>query len=112
MHAIDPSRLDLAAEFRDNPLGPHGPELQHLLKYAEKLTRAPATVSQADIDTLRGQGIPEQMIEDTVNVVALFGYMNRLVDAFGVEGAPDYFRMVGAALAKNGYAKLLPRQAA
>ena len=52
------------------------------------------------------------MIEDTVNVVALFGYMNRLVDAFGVEGAPDYFKMVGTSLAKNGYAKLLPPQAA
>jgi N,N-dimethylformamidase len=32
MHAIDPSRLDLAREFKNNPTGPHSPELQKLLK--------------------------------------------------------------------------------
>lgn len=32
MHRIDPSRLDLAREFRERPFGPHGPELQKLLK--------------------------------------------------------------------------------
>jgi hypothetical protein len=28
---IDPTRIDLAEEFRRDPLGPHGPELQELL---------------------------------------------------------------------------------
>jgi uncharacterized peroxidase-related enzyme len=87
-------------------------ELKYLLTFAEKLTRTPDAMSQVDIDTLKDQGVPEQMIEDAVNVVSLFGYMNRLVDAFGVKGAPDYFKIVGTSLAKNGYAKLLPRQAA
>jgi N,N-dimethylformamidase len=32
MHRIDPTRLDLAREFKGAPLGPHGPELQKLLK--------------------------------------------------------------------------------
>src|SRR5438045_1140741 len=32
MHRVDPSRLDLAREFKANPLGPHGAELQKLLK--------------------------------------------------------------------------------
>src|SRR5262245_34624848 len=32
MLKIDPARLDLAREFRDRPLGPHGPDLQKLLK--------------------------------------------------------------------------------
>jgi N,N-dimethylformamidase len=32
MHRIDPSRLDLAREFKHNPTGPHGPELQQVLK--------------------------------------------------------------------------------
>lgn len=32
MHQIDPSRLDLAAEFKANPLGSHSPDLQRLLK--------------------------------------------------------------------------------
>ena len=31
MYRIDPKRLDLAAEFMARPIGPHSPELQHLL---------------------------------------------------------------------------------
>src|SRR6185436_11165746 len=32
MLKIDPTRLDLAREFRDRPLGPHSPDLQKVLK--------------------------------------------------------------------------------
>jgi N,N-dimethylformamidase len=32
MHRVDPSRLDLAREFKHNPTGPHSPALQQLLK--------------------------------------------------------------------------------
>ena len=32
MHRVDPSRLDLAREFKRHPTGPHSPELQRLLK--------------------------------------------------------------------------------
>ena len=60
-----------------------------------------------DDDALKHKGVSEQTIEDTINVVSLLNYLNRLVDAFGVEGSPDYFKMVGASLAKNGYAALI-----
>ena len=85
--------------------------LKHLLMFAEKLTRTPATIRQSDIESLIKAGIAEQTIEDTINVIALFNYVNRLVDAFGVEGNPDYFKMVGSSLAKSGYANLLPARA-
>src|SRR2546422_358646 len=32
MHHVDPSRLDLAREYKHNPTGPHSPDLQKLLK--------------------------------------------------------------------------------
>jgi hypothetical protein len=32
MHRIDPTRLDLAREFRAQSFGPHSPDLQKLLK--------------------------------------------------------------------------------
>lgn len=32
MQRVDPQRLDLAREYRHNPLGPHSPDLQRLLK--------------------------------------------------------------------------------
>jgi|GEM_PF-829159 len=40
MDRIDPQRLDLAAEFKANPAGPHSQDLQHLMKL---LRWAPAT---------------------------------------------------------------------
>ena len=86
--------------------------VRHLLVFAEKLTRTPAAVTQRDIDILTDLGIAEQTIEDAINVVSLFNYVNRLVDAFGVEGSPDYFKLVGRSLAKNGYANLLRQKAA
>ena len=83
-------------------------QLQALLNFAEKLTRTPARVTIKDIDKLKDKGIAEQTIEDTINVVSLLNYLNRLVDAFGVQGDPDYFKMVGKSLADNGYAALIP----
>ena len=86
--------------------------VRQLLVFAAKLTQAPAALTRDDIDALTGQGISEQTIEDTINVASLFNYVNRLVDAFGVEGSPDYFDLVGRSLARNGYANLLRRKAA
>ena len=83
-------------------------QIKHLLVFSEKLTRTPADITVADIDTLKDNDVSEQTIEDTINVVSLLNYLNRLVDAFGVEGSPDYFKVVGASLAKNGYAALIP----
>lgn len=87
-------------------------QIKHLLMFAEKLTRTPAAISSGDIGALTDSGISEQTIEDTVNVVSLFNYVNRLVDAFGVAGSPDYFKMVGKSLAKSGYAQILRQRAA
>ena len=87
------------------------PQLKALLGYADKLTRSPAEIARADIDALKASGISEQAIEDATNVISALNYLNRLVDAFGFEGNPAYFKMVGAALAKSGYAALLPKAA-
>lgn len=36
MYEIDPSRLDLAHEFKANPYGEHSPDLQYLLNLMRK----------------------------------------------------------------------------
>lgn len=93
-------------------MGPHitgiSSQMKALLIFAEKLTRSPADMSIDDINFLKARGISEQTIEDAINVVSLLNYLNRLVDAFGVEGNPEYFKIVGNALANNGYAALIP----
>lgn len=52
------------------------------LRYVERLTRDPQSVSLADIQAPHRDGWSEQAIEAIVNVAALFASANRLVDAF------------------------------
>ena len=81
--------------------------LRPILRFAGKLTREPGEVGQHDIDDLRRAGWSDQAIEDAINVVSLFNYVNRLVDAFGIKGDESYFRQIGEALAKQGYSPLI-----
>lgn len=82
-------------------------KLRPVLRFAGKLTRTPEDIGQSDIDTLRTAGWSDQAIEDAINVVSLFNYVNRLVDAFGIKGTDSYFKQIGAALAMQGYAPLI-----
>ena len=87
----------------------HGlsPRLQSMLAFAETLTADPARIRQPDIDALTMAGWSEQAVEDAINVVALFNYVNRLVDALGLANDDTYFRRIGQSLARHGYAPLL-----
>lgn len=82
-------------------------DMRQMLRFAEKLTNSPMDVDKDDIDALRTIGWPDQTIEDAINVVALFSYVNRLVDALGIKGNETYFQQVGVTLAKQGYAPLI-----
>ena len=82
-------------------------QLAALLPFAKRLTENPKSITRQHITSLKYAGLDEQTIEDGMNVIALFGLVNRLVDAVGVSGDERYFDMVGKALATSGYAKLL-----
>jgi uncharacterized peroxidase-related enzyme len=56
-----------------------------LLGYADKLTRAPATVRREDIDALRAVGLDDRTIHDACGVIAYFAFVNRIADGLGVE---------------------------
>lgn len=83
------------------------PRLRAMLRFADKLTATPEEIGQADVDDLLAEGWSEQAVEDAINVTALFNYVNRLVDAFGIKGDEAYFKQVGRALATDGYAPLI-----
>lgn len=79
-------------------------ELKSLLAFAEKITLNPHGIDEAvDIEPLRKAGLNDETIEDAANVASLFNLVNRLVDTFGVKGSDSHFKMVGKALAQNGY---------
>ena len=56
-----------------------------MLDFAEKITRAPASINSEYIGQLREQGFDDQMLHDVVQVAAYYNYVNRLADALGVE---------------------------
>jgi len=45
-------------------------------------------MTEADIEGLRAQGWTDSQIVATVHVTALFAYMNRVAEAFGLVPAP------------------------
>ena len=83
--------------------------LRPILRFATKLTQTPEQVARADIETLRQAGWSDQAIEDATNVIALFNYVNRVVDALGIEGDDSTFAQIGKTIAQQGYARLIKR---
>ena len=56
-----------------------------LCEFADKLTRTPAAMRPADLDTLRAVGLDEGTIVDAVHVIGWFNHINRVADALGVD---------------------------
>ena len=99
------STIEALEDEADN--GAIDDRLRAVLRFAEKLTDTPERIDQSNIDDLIVAGWSEQAVEDAINVIALFNYVNRLVDAIGIDGDEDYFRQIGSALATRGYAPLI-----
>lgn len=66
------------------------PRARALCDFAVKLTRAPATISASDVQTLRSHGLDDPAIHDAIQVVGYFNYVNRIADAVGIEDEPDW----------------------
>jgi uncharacterized peroxidase-related enzyme len=61
------------------------PRMAAALDYAGKLTRAPATMTQADFDALLAAGWTEEGISDIIFITAIYGMMNRILDGSGMK---------------------------
>lgn len=55
-----------------------------MLRYAVKLTVEPASVTAADVDTLRAAGFGDIDILHIAEVVAYYAYANRIADGLGI----------------------------
>lgn len=55
-----------------------------MLRYAEKLTREPSAVTEADVVSLRSQGFTDTDILHIAEVVGYFAYANRIADGLGI----------------------------
>ncbi len=81
--------------------------MKPILRYAQKLTRQPNEVTQADADAIFAAGWDETTLYHTVAVTALFNFMNRLVEGMGIELDPTYVKPASERLAKQGYLPLI-----
>ena len=60
------------------------PRLGNIVIHAEKLTSAPAAMTESDLDPLRAEGLSDQDILDVTLVVAYFNFVNRIAMGLGV----------------------------
>jgi len=72
----------LASGYRDAALS--GAE-RCMLEYADKLTRTPNAMVEADVVALRTVGFDDAAIHDICAVTAYFAFVNRMADGLGVE---------------------------
>jgi uncharacterized peroxidase-related enzyme len=56
-----------------------------MLEYAEKLTIAPASMTEEDVERLRAAGWTDRDILDIVQVCAYFNFRVRIVDGLGLK---------------------------
>jgi uncharacterized peroxidase-related enzyme len=62
------------------------PAERAMLDYAVKLTVAPSTASEEDINELRNHGFDDRDILDIIYVICLYNFNDRLADATGISG--------------------------
>jgi uncharacterized peroxidase-related enzyme len=81
----------IAADWQRAPFDPGTEEIDRALcAFAERLTREPASMGRADVDELRAVGLTDRDVHDAAQVVAYFGYINRVADALGVDPEPEW----------------------
>ena len=73
-----------AALLADRPESVFGDRELAMLRYARRLTLAPASMSESDVIMLRDSGLDDGEILEINQVVAYFGYANRTVLGLGV----------------------------
>lgn len=81
--------------------------MRPVLFFAKKLTQHADGVEQSDVDAIFAVGWNETAVYHLVAVVALFNYMNRLVEGLGIELNPAYAQTAAKRLADNGYRPLI-----
>lgn len=64
--------------------------MRELCELAEQLTLRPASVGPPEIDRLRAVGLADADINDAIQVIAYFNYVNRVADAVGIPDEPDW----------------------
>lgn len=82
-------------------------KIKPMLRFARKLTQAPASVTDEDARAVYAAGWDEKALHDAIMVVCCFNFMNRLLEAHGVHGNDAMYRERGPMLKQYGYLPLI-----
>lgn len=86
VYGIAPTTIDALLENSDT--APVEPAMKPVLAYVAKLTRAPATMTEADAEAVYAAGWSERALFDAIQTCALFNFMNRILEGTGVTAYP------------------------
>ena len=78
-------------------------KLKPVLRYVKKLTESPSRMVQADVDAIFDAGWGEDEFHYAVMICALFNFMNRMIDGYGVENTAEGRQVRGKMLVDTGY---------
>ena len=65
------------------------PRLSNIVRHAEKLTSAPAAMTQSDLGELRAVDLSDRDILDLTLIVSYFNFVNRVAVGLGVDFSAD-----------------------
>ena len=74
------------ALMEDYRAAPVESEMKQLLAFVEKMALDATRIGPEDIERLRSAGFSDRAILDAAHVTGFFSYMNRVVQALGVDG--------------------------
>ena len=94
-HSAALRKLTKDPELADQIAADHArariPERMKLaLDHAVKLTRSPASMTEADVQALRDAGWTDEDVMDITEVTALFNFSNRMASGLGWAPNPEY----------------------
>ncbi|MFB6267383.1 MAG: peroxidase-related enzyme [Halodesulfurarchaeum sp.] len=91
IYAGDPQLADqLATNYRAADLSDRH---RAMLEFAEKLTREPGQIEDADLDALREAGFSQEEIWDIASVVAVFNLSNRMAQVVDMRPNEEFYTL-------------------
>jgi uncharacterized peroxidase-related enzyme len=76
----------MATDWRSAELQPADRALAH---YAQRLSTAPPSTTEADVQALRDAGFDDRAILDACQVAAYFAFANRMIAGLGIQPETD-----------------------
>ncbi len=70
------------------------PEEVHMMDYADKISRAPASIGPADVETLHADGLTDRQITDIALAAVARNFISRFFDALGADPEPELIAKV------------------